>query len=67
MTVKDLIDFLSTQPQDLDVVYQICSEQKLLEVGEIKIGDLCLPRPDGWVHDKRPDKPFKAYLILPGN
>ena len=67
MTVSQLIDFLKTQPQDLPVCYRCMSEQVMLEAQKIDIEDLCLPRPDGWVHDKRPDKPTQTYLVLPGN
>lgn len=67
MKVSELIEFLKTQPQDLRVVYECHSEQILLDASEIKIEELCVPRPDGWVHDKRPDKPTETYLVLPGN
>lgn len=67
MTVADLVAFLQTQPQDLPVAYCLFSEQKLLEPQEIEVAELCLPRPDGWVHHKRPDKPKQRYLLLPGN
>ena len=67
MTVAELITLLKKQPQDLQVVYELHSEQVLLEEGDIHIRDLCKPRPDGWVHDARPDKPTQKYLVLPGN
>lgn len=67
MTVKELIEYLKTQPQDLPVAYRCMSEQLLLEEKEICVVELCLPRPDGWVHDKRPDKPSQPYLLFPGN
>ena len=67
MKVSELIRFLETQPQDLTVVYRCYSEQAVLEADEIKIKELCLARPDGWVHDARPDKPLCQYLVLPGN
>ncbi len=67
MTVKELIEFLQTQPQDLTVVYCACSEQCLLDKDEITIQEFCLPRPDGWVQDKRPDMPTQQYLVFPGN
>jgi hypothetical protein len=67
MTVKELIDFLQTQPQHLPVAYRLYSEQCLLRANAIKIASLCIPRPDGWVHDSRPDKPTQEYLLFPGN
>ena len=67
MTVKELIELLQTKPQDLLVAYDLYSEQVLLEADDIRIKTLCEPRPDGWVHDKRPDKPTREYLIFPGN
>lgn len=67
MTVKELIEFLKTQPQDLLVAYKICSEQCLLEEMDIEIKDLCEARPDGWVQNQRPDKPTVKYLVFPGN
>lgn len=67
MTVSELIKFLQTQPQDLQVVYKCFSEQCLLEAQDICVDDLCLPRPDGWVQDKRPDMPTQKYLVFPGN
>lgn len=67
MTVKELIDFLQTMPQSLPVAYAIYSEYSLLEAKDIHINKLCLPRSDGWIHDRRPDKPAQDYLIFPGN
>lgn len=67
MTVRELIAFLATQPPDLLVAYRIYSEQCLLEAKDIRIRPLCEPRPDGWVHDPRPDMPTRDYLLFPGN
>ena len=67
MTVAELIAYLQTQPQGLHVAYRCCSEQLLLEAKEIEIAEKCPPRPDGWIHDKRPDMPTQRYLLLPGN
>jgi len=67
MNVAELIEFLKTQRQDLQVIYRCCSENAVLEENEICVGEACEPRPDGWVANKRPDKPAKQYLILPGN
>lgn len=67
MTVAELIAFLQTQPQELQVVYRCFSEQVLLEANEIEIVEKCSARPDGWIQNKRPDKPTQMYLMLPGN
>lgn len=67
MNVAELIEFLKTQRQDLQVVYRCCSEQCLLEAEDIQVGEECQPRADGWVQNKRPDMPTQTYLILPGN
>ena len=67
MTVKELIEFLQKQPQELPVAYQIHSEQCILEEQDIQIGECCFPRPDGWVQHKRPDMDSKLYLLFPGN
>lgn len=66
MTVADLIVLLKAQDPSLPVVYRCWSEQVLLEPGDIVVKELCEPRPDGWVHDKRHDKPSRPYLVLPG-
>lgn len=67
MKVSELIAFLQTQPQELEVIYRCCSENCMLEADDIGIGEECEPRADGWVPNKRPDKPTRTYLILPGN
>ena len=67
MNVAELIELLQTQPQDLQVAYCIYSEQCLLEAGDISFLKACVARPDGWIQDKRPDKPTQDYLLLPGN
>ena len=67
MTVADLIKFLQQQPQELQVAYSLYSEQAILEQEQITIVELCEPRKDGWIQDKRPDMPSKMYLLFPGN
>lgn len=67
MTVAELISFLQQQPQDIQVAYQKHSEQCLLDADDIGIVELCTPREDGWIQDKRADKPMQLYLMLPGN
>lgn len=67
MTVDELIAYLQQQPQTLQVAYRCCSEQCLLEAADITIAEKCEPRPDGWIQNKRADKPTQTYLLLPGN
>jgi len=67
MTVSELIEFLKTQPQDLDVAYCKYSDACLLEASDIYPVEMGITRPDGWVHNKRPDQPSKLYLLFPGN
>lgn len=67
MTVADLIEFLQKQPQDLPVAFDLFSEQCLMEIGNIRLKELCKPREDGWVQNKRPDMPTQTYLVFPGN
>lgn len=67
MTVAELIAFLQTQPQELQVAYGLYSEQCLLELEDINIVEACEPRNDGWIQNKRPDKPTQRYLMFPGN
>ena len=67
MTVKELIEFLEAQPQDIQVAYELHSEHCLLKKQDIEITECCEPRDDGWVHYKRPDKPTQKYLMFPGN
>lgn len=67
MTVADLIKFLKKQPQELQIAYSLYSEQVILEQEQIKIVELCEPREDGWIQNKRPDMPSKKYLLFPAN
>ena len=67
MNVAELIEFLKTQPQDLLVIYQKYSEQQTMFEKEIQVVELCKPREDGWVQNKRPDMPTQKYLMFPGN
>lgn len=67
MKVSELIAFLQTQPQHLTVAYRLHSEQCTLDAEDIRIEELCHPRPDGWIQDKRPDMPTQSYLVFPGN
>lgn len=67
MKVYELIEFLKTKDQDLDIAYGKYSDQCLLEVADISEECLGEARSDGWVAGKRPDKPSKGYLIFPGN
>ena len=67
MTVAELIEFLKTQPQDLPVAYQYCSDYSLLEAKDIYIEKLSLPRNDGYIAAGRPDRGKQEYLVFPGN
>ena len=67
MKVSELIAFLQTQPQYLEVVYRCYSELCLLEAKDIEIEEFGVARPDGWVPYQRPDKPSQQYLAFPGN
>lgn len=67
MTVAEFIVYLQSQPQDLQIAYVCYSEQCLLDFSDIIIEELCLPRADGWIQDKRPDMETRFYLLLPGN
>ena len=67
MTVSELIAFLQTQPQDIQVGYQCYSENCLLDMKDILVVELSSHRADGWIHDKRRDTPTQNYLIFPGN
>lgn len=70
MTVKEFIEFLKTQPQDILVAYERCSEQCLLTKDEISIKKLKYPREDGWIHNTwrgEENEPLQEYLLLPGN
>jgi hypothetical protein len=65
--VKELIAFLQQLDPEMLVAYKCYSEQVILEADEIELKRLSWPRPDGWVHDARPDKPTTEYLLFPGN
>jgi len=67
MKVKELIEFLKKQPQEIEVAFQCFSEQCILEADHIDVVELSKAREDGWVHHKRDDKETQEYLLLPGN
>ncbi len=67
MTVKELIEFLKTQPEGLLVAYKIFSEQTLLKQSDVVVKEGCEPRADGWIQNERPDMPKRKYLVFPGN
>lgn len=67
MKVHELKELLSSFPDDMDIAYKLYSEHCILEVTAIKILRLGETRPDGWVHDSRPDKETIEYLVFPGN
>ena len=67
MRVIDLIKYLQEMPPEMIIAYTCCSEQILMELEQITVKDMCFPRPDGWVQNKRPDMPSQTYLLFPGN
>lgn len=67
MTVAQLIALLQTMPQDALVSYRCYSEQCLLEAEQIEVEMACVPRPDGWVQNQRPDMHAIQYVAFPGN
>lgn len=67
MKVRDLIDFLKGFDADLPVARGIYSEQELLTQEMIGVEELCYPRKDGWVQNKRPDMKSIKYLVIQGN
>lgn len=67
MTISDLIAFLQKQPQDMIIAYRLYSEHCILDIEDIEIKELCIPRLDGWIQNKRPDVPSQLYLVFPGN
>ena len=67
ISVAELIRHLQTFPQDALVAYCLHSEQILMEKKEVILFAGCEPRPDGWVHHERPDKPSQTYVLFPGN
>ena len=67
MNVKELIEFLQKQQQDLPVAFRLFSEQCLLEEKDIHIEILSAARPDGWVPNRRDNIPTQTYLLFPGN
>lgn len=67
MTLKELIEHLQTLPQDLQVAYNLYSEQCLLDKDQVAVEELSPLRPDGWIENKRPDKETQQYIVFPGN
>jgi len=67
MKVSELIEHLQTFPQDIYVGIKAYSEQCLLEKEWITLEEGCLPRADGWIQCKRPDKQVVSYCMFPGN
>jgi hypothetical protein len=67
MTVADLIELLQTHNQNALVAYRCYSEACLLEPQYVNALELCPPRPDGWIHDARPDVEKVPYVMFPGN
>lgn len=60
MTVAELIEHLRQLPQDLLVIIDMHSESQLAE--HVITIEECEPREDGWVANRRPDKPTQTYV-----
>lgn len=64
MTVAELIELLKKHPQDLQVIIPCCSEYVIFGEKSPQVVDKCIARPDGWVEEKRSDKPTQKYLLI---
>lgn len=64
MKVKELIEILKLQDQELPVVYSKWSEYIIFDGSSIEEANLQPARPDGWVHYARDDKQTVRYLVL---
>lgn len=64
MKVYELIEALKDMPQDLEIVIPKYSENCTFDKEDLELVELCEARPDGWVHDKRPDKTVYEYLRI---
>lgn len=67
MTVRELIEFLKTQPQDALVAFCQYSDYTAMEAEHIDLMNLQSARVDGYVGEARPDKPTQQWLVFPGN
>ena len=67
MTVAELIEFLKTQPQEMPILFRQYSDYTELRQDQIEVEEHGVPRGDGYVASKRPDKPSQKYLVFPGN
>lgn len=67
ITVKELIAFLQTQPQDLVVAFEQYSDWSEMELDQIRACVAGVRRGDGYIPNARPDKPTQTYLVFPGN
>ena len=67
MKVKELKEYLETLDPEMPVAYIQYSENMTLSREDLEIKELCEARNDGWVAEKRPDKPALPYLVFPGN
>lgn len=67
MKVKELIELLKTFDPELPVARRLYSEQVEMEAEDIEVKELCHPRDDGWIQNKRSDKETTPYLLFAGN
>jgi hypothetical protein len=67
MTVVELIEFLKTHPQDMPILFRQYSDYTELRADQIGVEEHQVPRGDGYVGSKRPDRPSQKFLVFPGN
>lgn len=69
MKVRELIEYLQTQDQDLEVIYSYRSEYTVLDKEDIELKLLQPKRADGHVADDwgSPELATVTYLVFPGN
>lgn len=65
--VAQLIEHLLKLDATLPVVYSCYSEYAVLDLCDIELKKLCMPRADGWVQDYREDYEHMVYVTFPGN
>lgn len=64
VTVAQLIAHLKKFPKGTLVAVPQWSEHRLLTLDDVATVELCEPRSDGWLQNKRPDIPFLTYLVI---
>ena len=64
MIVAELIQRLQALPQDVQVIKPLWSEFILIAEDDVILTTGVEARPDGWVHDARPDKLEVTYVQI---